>query len=442
MKKQTKLLLVYPGDFFSPGWGRHLRLKPHLVYIFSLLKKMYTVTVLDVENEYARPESLADVQGLKAKIAERIESVPADVVALSCWSSLNYLSSRFIAEQVKQRRPETRVVVGGYHPTFVPEDFIYENNPFDHVIAGEINNFFKEVDPENQTDIQTYDIQPDYASYPYFQGQKTVGIFLGVGCPFQCRYCMEYKKKWQRLSVAKAVDLIEHLNRNLSIKYIAIFDACFGLEKKWRRALFSALIERRLDCYFWLETRIDLIDAVDLELMSRLNVKVDFGVDAFSETMLGIMNKTKHPAAYLEKCLDVSSICNRLKILHDIFLIFNHPGESRQTYAEFKHFFSSRVMPLLADGYLRIKYQRFSYFPGSYVYNHRQNYTDKYGFQVNCPEWWKREEDHYQASRAVIPSVDSDGKPFFVPLKETAAMVKRFNRRAKEPSLWERLHAF
>ena len=53
------------------------------------------------------------------------------------------------------------------------------------------------------------------------------------------------------------------------------------------------------NCYLWMETRVDVIDEEDLELMSRLNIKMDFGIDSFSTSMLKIMNKTKNPNAFL-----------------------------------------------------------------------------------------------------------------------------------------------
>ncbi|MBW2298323.1 MAG: cobalamin B12-binding domain-containing protein, partial [Deltaproteobacteria bacterium] len=130
MKRKEKILLLYPGEFFSQGWGRFIRLKPHMVYIYSYLKQFFDVTVVDLENEFSRPESPEALTAFKAKSLERINGISADMVAISCWSSLNYLSTVFFAEQIKQQRPDTPIIVGGYHPTFMPQDFTYPDNPF------------------------------------------------------------------------------------------------------------------------------------------------------------------------------------------------------------------------------------------------------------------------------------------------------------------------
>jgi len=442
MKRKEKILLLYPGEFYSQGWGRFIHLKPHMVYIYTYLKEFFDVIVVDLENEFSRPETPAALSAFKTNALERVLDLEVDLVAISCWSSLNYLSSVYFAEKIKQHRPETTIIVGGYHPTFVPQDFTYPGSPFDHVVAGEIQNIFKVLHTELFKDIDTYQIVPDFRAYPYFDNQKTLGIFLGAGCPFNCRYCMEYKRKWSSLPVADAVALIKRLARELNPRYFTIFDACFGLSSKWRKAFLYELARADLDCYFWLETRVDVIDEEDLELMSGLNVKMDFGIDSFSTSMLKIMHKTVDPSAFLEKFIKISSICNQLEILHDVYLIFDHPGETRETYTEFKQFFQNVVTPQLGGGHLRVKYQRFSFYPGNYIFNHQEAFAKKYGFKANDPAWWKQKGDHYLRSRDVVPSLDEEGRPFHVPLKETSKMVKAFNQNARQKTLWQRLHDF
>lgn len=440
MKK--KLLLLYPGEFYSMNWGRFIELKPHMVYIYSFLKDFFDVTVIDLENEFSRPKTDSELAQFKRMALKKILSIETDYVAISCWSSLNYLSSKYFAEKIKERKPDTTIIVGGYHPTFVPEDFEYEHSPFDYVIKGEIPNILKVFNYNKSIGIKTHEIQPHFTSYPYYNSQKTVGIFLGSGCPFKCSFCMEYKRKWSALPVVEAIKLISRIQKEISPKYIAIFDACFGLDKAWRKELLSALIRKNTKCYFWVETRVDLIGEEDLELMSKLKFKIDFGIDSFSKTMLKIMKKTKDPDSYLNKFISISKKCSELELLHDVFLIFNHPGESRKTFEEYLNFYEGEVSTKLKGGYMRLWYQRYSFFPGSYVFNQATDFEKKYGFRMRHPEWWKQAENHYLISRSIIPFTDEKRKPFFVPLKEISKRTKNFNKMSKNKSLWEKLHAF
>lgn len=436
------MLLLYPGDFYSRDWGRFITLKPHMVYIYTFLKEFFDVTVVDLENEFLRPEDEKELDVFKAKSVNRILSIDADYIAISCWSSLNYLSSVYFAAKIKEQKPDTPIIVGGYHPTLVPEDFTFEKSPFDHVIAGEINYILPLFGLDTAMGKNTYEVFPDYLTYPYYNAQKTIGMFLGSGCPFHCRYCMEYKKKWSSLSVEKAIDYIVKINEQISPRYIPIFDACFGFDKNWRKEFLKELIKKDLDLYYWLETRVDLLDEEDITLLSKLKTKIDFGIDSLSRTMLGIMRKTLSPDSFLDNFLHISNACSEHGILHDMFMIFNHPGETQKTYDEFKHFFRDRVSPRLKEGYLRIKYQRFSFYPGSYIYNHQTEFEEKYGFKALHPKWWKEPVDYYDNSRDIIPSIDEKGRPYYVPLKETSKMVKAFNAASKEQRLWEMMHSF
>jgi len=253
---------------------------------------------------------------------------------------------------------------------------------------------------------------------------------------------MEYKKKWSSLSVETAIDYIMKINEQISPRYIPIFDACFGFDKNWRKEFLTELIKKNLDLYFWLETRVDLLDEEDIRLLSKLKIKIDFGIDSLSTTMLRIMRKTMSPDSFLDNFVNISKACSKYGILHDMFMIFNHPGETEKTYEEFNRFFMDTVCPELKHGYLRIKYQRFAYYPGSYIYNHQTEFQEKYGFKARHPKWWKESVDQYSNSRDIIPSTDENGRPYFVPLKETSKMVKAFNLLSKEQPLWERLHSF
>ena len=439
---RKKLLLLYPGEFYAGKWGRLIELKPHMIYVYSFLKDFFDVSVVDLENEFSRPKTESDLAAFKKRALRRVLAIEADYVTISCWSSLNYLSSKFLAQKIKQKKPDTIIIVGGYHPTFVPQDFEYKGTPFDHVIRGEIQNILKLFNFKTNTGLQTYEIRPSFSTYPYYKAQKTVGIFLGSGCPFQCHFCMEYKRQWRRLPVSKAIERILKINHEMAPAYITIFDACFGLDKAWRRAFLAELIRAKIRCYFWFETRVDLIEEEDIELMSELNLKVDFGIDSFSATMLKIMNKTRNPDSYLQKVVTLSRKCSEHKILHDAFLIFNHPGETADTYAEFLQFLNETVSPMLAGGYLRVFFQRYSFFPGSYIFNHIDDFKEKYGTEIQFPSWWKQKENHFLASRAVVPSKDSTGRPFAVPLDQISARIKALNSLSKEKPLWERLHTF
>ncbi len=441
MKQKKRMLLLYPGEFYSPTWGRSIKIKPHMVYVYSFLKKLFNPYVIDLENEFSRPRNNTELKLFKRRALKMILSIATDYVGISCWSSLNYLSAKYFAEAIKEKNPNVKIIVGGYHPTFVPQDFRYKNSPFDYVIRGEIHNISRVLNIRGSIEGINR-IKPDFLAYPYFNNQKSIGIFLSTGCPFNCRYCMEYRKKWSAYDANDAVNLIAGLDEELSPNYIQIYDACFGINRKWRKKFLLGLVQNKVNCYLWVQTRPDLIDLEDLELISKLKFKLDFGIDSFSKTMLRIMDKTPNPDFYLRKFILLSRKCSELKIMHDAYLIFNHPGESKKTYREYREFFEKEIIKKLKGGYLRIRHQNFFFFPGSYVFNHINYFVTKYSTTVLSPHWWREEYNHRELASAVMPSRDKRGNFFFVSRQEVGELIDNFNKTSLENDLWQKLFNF
>lgn len=434
-------LLLHPGDPWAGAWGRRLELKPHMVYLYSLLREHFEVSVLDLDTELERPTNAAEHERFRVATVERVLAFETDILGISCWSSLSYLSARHIAEEVRRRRPSTRIVVGGYHPTLVPEDFTEPGSPFDHVVRGEVGSLLAALGRMAGA-RDTLAVRPDYRAYPYFRSHQAAGVYLSLGCPYSCSFCMEYARTWRPLPVDDAVALVTDLARRDGFEYVMLFDACFGLDRRWRRAFLSGLVEAAVPCWLWLETRVDLLDDEDLDLLARLRVKVDLGVDSFSPAMLEIMGKTRDPEAYLGRFLQISERCNALGILHDAFLIFNHPGETAATLAQTMDFIRRRVEPSLVGGHLRLRGQSFAIFPGSHVAEHLEEYRRTYGTRVLVPDWWRRQGDHAALARYVIPSLDADQRPFTADLAPVEETLSAFNARSRDADTWKRLAAF
>lgn len=429
--KQKKLLLLYPGVLHSAGWGDAREQNTHLLYVYAFLRACFDVSVLDLEAEFGRPAGEPQREAFKRASMAKILSLDADVVGISCWSSMNYLAARYFAERIREARPKRRIVVGGYHPTFVEEDFRYPGSPFDVIVQGGVENTPAALGIEPRGGDGPHPLRPDFRSYPYAGPWQNVGLFLSTGCPFSCTYCMEYRRRWRPVGVPEALDIVREVEESLRPRGVMILDACFGLDRQWRREFLTELAKRPHRSGFWIQTRIDLIDDEDLALLAGLNVKIDLGVDSLSRTMLGIMKKTRDADAYLDRFLDLSDKCSRAGLEHDAYLMFNHPGESEETLAEHDAFLRTRLAPALRGGMLSIRSGTFSLFPGSYVYSHLDAFREEYGTSVECAAWWREERDQLALSRSIVPSRDREGRPFRVTPERIRGPIAEFNRSSR-----------
>ncbi|MEK7483745.1 MAG: radical SAM protein, partial [Planctomycetota bacterium] len=373
------------------------------------------VTTYEFDNMLGFPTCDTEVELFKEKAQSLLEKTSFDVVGISCWSSFNYISSVWTAKTCKKINPACTVVVGGYHPTAVPSDFTYLFSPFDFVVMNEGEHYLEkicrgEISKTRKTQVlneQNSLLNPkirlttDFTIY----NNKMFGMYLSRGCPYECGYCMEGCKgrSWKYFSIEDSMDFLEDVVHKWNPKKILFNDACFGVNPIWRKKFFKELVNRDYDIQYWAETRIDCIDEESLESLAELDFQLDFGIETFSEQMLSIMNKTKNPKKYLELLSYYSQKMDEREIRHNIYVLYNHPGETSQTIQE-SILWLENFLDQKNETFMAFMEEHYSYFPGSDIYYNFSNYAKRFGTRVRHPEWWKEKGDQHRRSRQVIPS--------------------------------------
>ena len=209
----------------------------------------------------------------------------------------NVQRSLFIAAGIKQRLPDTIILLGG--PEVTPDNsWVMAHPAADVGIFGEgesrigpiiealivsgsrrgiPGSFFKEdgrlrVDPTNPL---PWDLAA--ASYPYLDGKigpsKDGTIFLETvrGCPYKCRYCYYHKAfKGVRRHPAETVEKVLDLayDNNSTVREIYLMDPTFNATKNFRELLASMTRRRnQKDVALHAEIRADLLDREDVDLL-------------------------------------------------------------------------------------------------------------------------------------------------------------------------------
>src|SRR3989338_5383291 len=135
-----KVLLIYPSALFAPenDWGVDSTIQPQLIILYSYLKENgITADVLDLTIEIGRPKNLKEAEDFPFKVKKLLSQYSFDIVAISCFTSINYLASVLAARISKEINPHCKVVVGGYHPTAIPDDFFSHEGLFDYIVRNE-----------------------------------------------------------------------------------------------------------------------------------------------------------------------------------------------------------------------------------------------------------------------------------------------------------------
>jgi radical SAM superfamily enzyme YgiQ (UPF0313 family) len=445
MPAHPRVLLVHPGALYGGRWAVPFVVKPALMSLFSHLRAAgVEVDVVDLQVELGNPGP-DGVEEYLRRADELVAARRPELLAISCWSSLEYLGAVEVARRAKARDPEVRIVVGGYHPTAVPEDFTGPDMPFDLVVRGEGEVALLEavtagLQPGGGCTVIDGSPLPldrpalDFAAYPYVKDRPgELAVYLSRGCPYTCAFCMEGVKghAWRPYPVAIAIDVVA---RAMALRPHVLFiqDACFAHRASWRREFLQGLLDLDLHLPIWVEMRADRIDGDDLELLQRLDVFLQLGVETMSPVMATRMNKAKDGARYVAAVdATLREIVTR-GMPSKAFLIFHHPGETPDTAEETIGYFERLVDEAPKSG-LIVGGQPYAYFPGSHVAEHLEEYERLYGTRVAHPAWWRGPGAHHELAIDVVPSREIPDPRAWVPL---AARVKEIKRRtlAKMPA--------
>jgi len=325
-------------------------------------------------------ESLKDLEikildGYKEKRRALIKNIiefNPDVLGIS-FTTQAATGAYKIINEIKERKKGIKVIIGGPHPTIMPEECLLKSKT-DLVVIGEGEITFLEIlrgmERGGEVDsiigtvvlkdgkikrnplrplIRDLDSIPfpardlidikKYPGYMYKKRRYDTDIISSRGCPFNCVYCSnpiwKLQKPWYRLRSPKnVVDEIEHITKNYGIK--EIFDQTdeFNGSKKWAKELCDEIIRRGLDVSWKAQMRVDNVDEELAEKLKKSGFWLGlFGLESASDSTLeGI--KKRQTINQVEKTL---SLMKKYQVkCFGLFMAFNVWEKEGKLYSENK----------------------------------------------------------------------------------------------------------
>jgi len=204
-----------------------------------------------------------------------------------------------VSRKIKEIDPKIKIIVGGIHPTFFPEQTV--SNPLiDFVVINEGEKTLLDLlsalakncevasikglawkDAEGAVkinelagDFMDMDLLPmpawdliDVSRYikklSKNPGERVIDFYTSKGCPFPCSFCYNLKfnrRKWRARSAERAAEEMEMLYRDYGVNYFIIHDDNFVTDKG-RALKFAQLIkEKGLNVKYSVDSRIDYFD--------------------------------------------------------------------------------------------------------------------------------------------------------------------------------------
>lgn len=279
----------------------------------------------------------ADAERLDAgRTLERIVALRPDAVGATVMTATMDLCAAFFT-RLKERRPAVPVIVGGPHPSSLPERTLLEAPAFDVAVIGEGDETIVDllgayanggdlaaipgiafrrdgtvvttaprgpianlgVLPLPAYHLLNRDLYRSYGWNNWVSGHRTpVGVvFAARGCVGQCNFCAAHTVfgrgiRYFPLETVKRQ--LDYLLRDWQIRVLYFQDDTFTANRKMVEALCDYIIEQGYDrqLEIMVSSRVDTVNPETLRKMRRAGVRwICFGVESGNQAILDRMGK-------------------------------------------------------------------------------------------------------------------------------------------------------
>lgn len=276
-------------------------------------------------------------------------------------ATTNLISNAYrIADSARVMFPEAKIVMGGVHPTVLPEE-VLSHNSVDYVVRGEgeitaqelfsekavesipglsyksDGEFLHNPDREPILDLDSlsfpsYDLLPVGKYIPALGGYKrlpAISVITSRGCSGSCSFCNNFfGRKVRKRSSENIIAELKLLIDQYKIKEIYFFDDSFTEFPSKVKNLCERMIEERLDLTWSCFARFQLVNEELLRLMRQAGCRhISYGIESADPDILKNINKPTN----LEKVRDMISLTHKAGIETLLGFMLGLPGETKES---------------------------------------------------------------------------------------------------------------
>jgi len=301
-----------------------------------------------------------------------LKSEKSDILGLSCWTDTR-MNSIEVARLAKKINPNIKIIFGGCHASFYP-DQMFKLAPIDVVVIGEGEETLKELLHAYQrgtslskingivykqngrliktkpreliSDLNNIDF-PIYngLNLRRYRGDDDVSrlktsvngvIISSRGCPYGCTFCSTcryWERRWRARSPENIVEEMVFLIDKYSVNNIRFWDDHFTLDKQRAVDICKEIIKKELHKKITWSTslRVDCLDEKTIRWMKKAGCnKLLFGVESGSPTILKNIQKG-FTVNDIRKAFD---LCHKYNMKTNASIMVGNPGETKETIDE------------------------------------------------------------------------------------------------------------
>ncbi|MHA2183317.1 MAG: B12-binding domain-containing radical SAM protein, partial [Promethearchaeota archaeon] len=383
-----KILLIQPSEFSGNeityeyekiGRLKVLRDKNKYSRIITLppLGLMYLATPMLQKGHQVKILDAYTLQLTNGEIVQEAIAFQPDIIGISFYS--RFIKVVYLLTQKLKASLNVPIVLGGAHPTAMPEMVLKEFYAVDYLIRGwgeysisqlieyltnqlNINSVLglcyrknasiiknpESALPKNLDDIPLPNrdlLKEMYDNHLYFNimnRRKNMDVLLtSRNCPFSCRFCFQHWGGTYYVHTPDRVLMEIQQMVERGVNAIEIMDDNFTLKRKRVDEILDRIIERGFDLEFRIRSRVDSIDRKLLRKLKKAGTRaINYGMESGSDFMLNLMNKKTTVVQNEKAC----RLTKKAGILCQTSWLFGFPGETRRMLEETFRFVH-RILP-------------------------------------------------------------------------------------------------
>jgi radical SAM superfamily enzyme YgiQ (UPF0313 family) len=346
-----KILLISPTVDASKRTNKGLMIPQLSLYILQgLTPKIHEVKIIEEESE--------DIDF----------DFPCDLVGISCMTAN---STRAYEVSAEFRKRGKTVVLGGVHPTILPDEALQH---CDCVVVGEAEGVWENLLSDFQIgsmqkkyynplpDLESY-VPKDFTNITKNRLFKLIPVMTTRGCPYNCDFCCVtnlFGKKIRHIPVENVVrDIRESGAKNV----IFLDDNIIG-HPKYAKELFAAIKPLKIRWVGQASVSLLTQDNDLLQQAAESGCKALFmGIESVSEEMIKTMRKAIKDISGLESALKK---VRKMGILVHASMIFGFDNDSPKIFKDTVDF-------LIKNKVCTVSFNALTPYPGTKTFEDMKN---------------------------------------------------------------------
>jgi len=296
-------------------------------------------------------------------LGKHLKRLNPDIIGFTS-TTVNRFNTLNSVRYVKKILPNAKIILGGRHFSYVPEETLRKVPEVDFVVSGEgeitLLELVKCIRSNGQFDkikgitfrnegnivrnqprpvhgkIDDFDLLPEedmdiIGKYNFFIPMRhfrynSIPILVGRGCPNKCIFCVQRTDTYRIRSIDSVMREIDRKYNQTGNKFISFIDPALTIRRKFVYELCQALDDYPVDFKWYCEGRADT-PVETIKRMSRSGcIALDFGLESGSPKVLKAIQK----GIKLDQVQSFAKLCHSLNIKNLVFTMVSMPEETEK----------------------------------------------------------------------------------------------------------------